>query len=53
MKPGGKFLLAMAVLLAVCWLVPIYLIAISALSPKDAATAWPKSLFPTSFSFTR
>jgi multiple sugar transport system permease protein len=51
MKRGGNFLLAMAVLLAVCWLVPIYLIAISALSPKEAATAWPKSLFPSAFSF--
>ena len=51
MKQGSRFLVAMAVLLAVCWLVPIYLIAISALGPKEAATAWPKSLIPTAFSF--
>lgn len=51
MKQGGRFLLAMAVLLALCWLVPIYLIGISALGPREAATAWPKSLWPTQFSF--
>ena len=51
MKQGSRVLVAMAVLLAVCWLVPIYLIAISALGPKEAATAWPKSLIPTAFSF--
>lgn len=50
MKGANRFLLAMAILLAVCWLVPVYLIAISALGPKDAATAWPKSLLPTRFS---
>lgn len=47
MKPHRQFLYAMAVVLAICWLVPIYLVAISALSPKEAATAWPKSLLPT------
>ena len=51
MKQNRKFLYAMAVLLAVCWLVPIYLIGISALSPREAATAWPKSLLPLSLSF--
>jgi multiple sugar transport system permease protein len=45
-----KFLYASAILLSVCWLVPIYLIAISALGPREAATAWPKSLIPTAFS---
>lgn len=51
MKQSQKFLYAMAILLAVCWLVPIYLITVSALSPKAAATAWPKSLLPLSLSF--
>jgi ABC-type glycerol-3-phosphate transport system permease component len=47
MKQGSRALVAFAILLAVCWLVPIYLIGISALGPKEAATAWPKSLLPT------
>jgi multiple sugar transport system permease protein len=51
MKQGSRSLVAFAILLAVCWLVPIYLIGISALGPKEAATAWPKSLLPTNFSF--
>ena len=50
MKQNRKFLYTMAIVLAVCWLVPIYLIGISALSPKDAATAWPKSFLPSSLS---
>ncbi|MCF8160450.1 MAG: carbohydrate ABC transporter permease [Polaromonas sp.] len=50
MKQHRKFLYSMAVLLAVCWLIPIYLIGISALSPRDAATAWPKGLLPSSLS---
>jgi multiple sugar transport system permease protein len=50
MKNNLKFLYISAIVLSVCWLVPIYLIGISALSPKDAATAWPKSLVPTSLS---
>ncbi len=51
MSRNSKFLTAMAVLLAVCWLVPIYLIGLSALSPRQAATAWPKSLLPLNLSF--
>jgi multiple sugar transport system permease protein len=51
MKQHRKFLYSMAVLLALCWLVPIYLIGISALSPREAATAWPKSLLPLGLSF--
>jgi multiple sugar transport system permease protein len=43
-----RFIYTMAVILAVCWLIPIYLITLSAFSPKDAATAWPKNWFPTS-----
>lgn len=51
MNHNRKFLYTMAITLAVCWLVPIYLIGISALGPKDAATAWPKTLLPTQLSF--
>ena len=47
MKPHRQFLYGVAVVLAICWLVPIYLVGISALSPKEAANAWPKSLLPT------
>ena len=43
MKQPGRFLFAMAVVISLCWLVPIYLIGISALGPREAATAWPKS----------
>ena len=50
MNRNQRFVTTMAVVLSICWLVPIYLIAISALSPKDAATAWPKTLLPTAFS---
>lgn len=51
MNQSRKFLYTMAIVLAICWLVPIYLIAVSALSPKDAATAWPKTFFPSTLSF--
>lgn len=50
MKAQGRFLFAMAVVISLCWLVPIYLIGISALGPRDAATAWPKSLWPDTLS---
>jgi len=51
MNANRKFLYIMATVLAICWLVPIYLITISALSPRDAVNAWPKSLLPTQISF--
>lgn len=51
MTRGARLVLATSVLLAVCWLVPVYLIAISALSPREMATAWPKNLLPTRLSF--
>ena len=51
MKQHSRFLFAMAIVVSICWLVPIYLITLSALSPKEAATAWPKSLLPGSISF--
>ena len=44
---SGRFIYTMATLIAICWLVPIYLITLSAFSPKDAATAWPKTWLPT------
>ncbi len=50
MKNNLKFLYVIAVVLSICWLIPIYLISISALGPKEAATAWPKSLLPSGFS---
>ncbi|WP_265257544.1 hypothetical protein [Verminephrobacter aporrectodeae] len=36
-----RFLYAMASVLAICWLVPIYLIGLSALTPREAVSAWP------------
>jgi multiple sugar transport system permease protein len=50
MSKNQRFITMMAVIVSLCWLVPIYLIGISAFSPKDAATAWPKALLPTAFS---
>ncbi len=50
MSRNQRFITTMALIVSVCWLVPIYLIGISALGPKAAATAWPKNLFPTAFS---
>ncbi len=39
-----------AVAISIAWLIPIYFITVSALIPKEAVSAWPKSLFPTAFS---
>ena len=50
MKPAGRFLFAMAVVISLCWLVPVALIALSALGPRDAVTAWPKPLLPHTLS---
>ena len=50
LRQPGRFLFAMAVVISLCWLVPVYLIGISALGPRDAATAWPKSLLPGTLS---
>ncbi len=49
-KAGARFLFGTALLMALCWLVPIYLIAITALGPREAATAWPKDLLPSALS---
>lgn len=38
-------------LVSVCWLVPIVLIGVSALVPREAVTAWPKSLWPAQLSW--
>ena len=48
--PAARFFQAMAVVISVCWLVPVLIIAVSALSPRDAISAWPKALLPTHFS---
>jgi multiple sugar transport system permease protein len=45
-----RFVIALTVLLCICWLVPIYLIGLSALGEKSAATAWPKRLWPSAIS---
>jgi multiple sugar transport system permease protein len=50
MKPTGKFLGVMAIVISVCWLVPVLIIVVSALSPREVVSAWPKALFPTEFS---
>ena len=46
MKPQLRFLYVMAVLVSLCWLVPVYLVGISALGPREAVTAWPKTWAP-------
>lgn len=51
MKSSARFLMFMALVISVCWLMPVYLIGISALGPKEAATAWPKSWVPGAVSF--
>ena len=50
MKPAGRFLFAMAVVISLCWLVPVALIKLSARGPREAATAWPKAWWPSPFS---
>jgi multiple sugar transport system permease protein len=50
MKPASRFLFAMAVVISLCWLVPVVLIGLSALGPREAATAWPKAWWPSPFS---
>jgi multiple sugar transport system permease protein len=51
MQKNTRFVTAIAVLLSICWLVPIYLIGISAFTPREAVSAWPKSLVPSELSF--
>jgi multiple sugar transport system permease protein len=47
---SARFLGVMAVVISVCWLIPVAIIAVSALSPRDVVSAWPKQLIPTDFS---
>jgi len=43
----GRGLIYLAAILIALWiLIPIYLIAMAAFSPKDVIYSWPKSLFP-------
>jgi multiple sugar transport system permease protein len=41
----------MAVLVSVCWLIPIVLIGLSAFLPRDAVSAWPKHFIPDELSW--
>lgn len=50
MKSHTKLIYGFATLLAVCWLVPVYLISISAFSARKSVNAWPKSWWPSEFS---
>lgn len=47
---NARFLQTMALVISVCWLVPVVIIAVSAFSPRAAISAWPKPLIPTEFS---
>lgn len=42
-----RFITISAIILAIMWLAPVYLIGLSAFSTKDAIVSWPKSLLPT------
>ena len=48
--PSVRLVGAMAVVISVCWLVPVLIIAVSAFSPRAVVSAWPKALIPTEFS---
>ncbi len=50
MKTGARMFQVMAMTVTVCWLVPVLIIVVSALSPREAISAWPKALLPTDFS---
>ncbi len=41
-----RFITISAIILAIMWLAPVYLIGLSAFSTKDAIMSWPKSLLP-------
>ena len=47
---NGRFIGVMAIVISVCWLIPVLIIAVSALSPREVVSAWPKALIPTEFS---
>lgn len=44
MKTHSRFITSMAVLVSVCWLVPVVLIGLSAFLPREAVNAWPKGV---------
>jgi multiple sugar transport system permease protein len=46
----SRFLGVMAAVISVCWLIPVLIIAVSAFSPREVVSAWPKQLIPTDFS---
>ncbi|WP_395667304.1 carbohydrate ABC transporter permease [Rhodoferax sp.] len=50
MRNTSRFVTASALLVSVCWLIPIVLIGLSAFMPREAVSAWPKSLWPSEFS---
>ncbi len=50
MQNTSRFVTVSALLLSVCWLVPIVLIGLSAFVPREAVSAWPKSFIPEAFS---
>jgi len=50
MKRSAERYFWIASVLAVLWLIPIYMITVSAFSPKADLLAWPKSWLPTKFS---
>jgi multiple sugar transport system permease protein len=47
---NSRFLGVMAAVIGVCWLIPVLIIAVSAFSPREVVSAWPKQLIPTDFS---
>ena len=49
---NGRFLGVMAAVISVCWLIPVLIIAVSAFSPREVVSAWPKALIPTEFSLS-
>jgi len=48
----GRFVGVMAAVISVCWLIPVLIIAVSAFSPREVVSAWPKALIPTEFSLS-
>ncbi len=50
MKGPARSLILWALGLSVFWILPVYIIGISAIGSREAATAWPKSWWPGSFS---
>jgi len=48
----ARFIGVMATTVSVCWLIPVLIIAVSAFSPREVVSAWPKALIPTEFSLS-